>query len=110
MQMSLADSLHTYLIPCLSDLLTGFGLGALLEFSRTSPGMPYFLAIQPTVNNEDQDETNAPFINYTITSISIIQDLQVSDRQESDGEVIGCLNMLTWTYTTGRRQHYCRED
>jgi hypothetical protein len=45
MQMSLADLVHTYLIPCLSDLLTGFGLGALLEFSRTSPGMPSFLAI-----------------------------------------------------------------
>lgn len=45
MQMSLADSVHTYLIPCLSDLLTGFGLGALLEFSRTSPDMQYFLAI-----------------------------------------------------------------
>ena len=45
MQMSLADALHTYLIPCLADLLTGFGLGALLEFSRTSPDMQFFLPI-----------------------------------------------------------------
>ena len=45
MQMSLSDSVHTYLIPCLADLLTGFGLGALLEFSRTSPDMQFFLAI-----------------------------------------------------------------
>ena len=43
---------------------------------------------------------------YTITSISTIQDQHVSDRQECDGEVIGCLNMLTRTYTTGRRQHF----
>ena len=43
--MPLVDSVHTYLIPCMADLLTGFGLGALLEFSRTSPGMQYFLAI-----------------------------------------------------------------
>lgn len=43
--MSFADSVHTYLVPCVSDFLTGFGLGALLEFSRTSPDMPYFLLI-----------------------------------------------------------------
>lgn len=43
--MSLADSVHTYLVPCVSDILTGFGLGALLEFSRTSPDMPYFILI-----------------------------------------------------------------
>jgi hypothetical protein len=27
-----------------------------------------------------------------------------------DGEVIGCLTMLTRTYTTGRRQHYSRRS
>ena len=27
-----------------------------------------------------------------------------------DGEVIGCFNMLTRKYTTGRRQHYSREN
>jgi hypothetical protein len=43
--MSLADSVHTYLIPCLADVLAGFGLGALLEFSGTSPDMPYFLLV-----------------------------------------------------------------
>jgi hypothetical protein len=47
--MSLADSVHTYLVPCVADLLTGFGLGALLEFSRTSPDMPYFMLICLTV-------------------------------------------------------------
>jgi hypothetical protein len=56
-------------------------------------------------------ETNQPkqFI-HTITSTFTIQDQHVSDpsRQECDGEVIGCLNMLTRTYTTGRRQHYSR--
>ena len=39
------DSVYTYLVPCLCDVLSGFGLCALLEFSRTSPGMHYFLAI-----------------------------------------------------------------
>jgi hypothetical protein len=47
---------------------------------------------------------------YTITSTFTIQDQHVSDRQECDGEVIGCLNMLTRTYTTGRRQHYSRRS
>lgn len=45
MQMSLAESVHTYLIPSLADTLTGFGLTALLEFSRTSPEMHRFLPI-----------------------------------------------------------------
>jgi hypothetical protein len=31
-------------------------------------------------------------------------------RRPAGGEVIGCLNMLTRTYATGRRQHYGRED
>lgn len=39
------DSVHAYLIPQLSDILTGFGLSALLEFSRCSPDMQYFTAI-----------------------------------------------------------------
>ena len=45
MQATLYDSVLTYLVPCLCDVLSGFGLCALLEFSRTSPGMHYFLAI-----------------------------------------------------------------
>ena len=49
MQMSFGDSVQTYLIPCLADVLTGFGLATLLEFSRTSPDMPYFLLICMTV-------------------------------------------------------------
>lgn len=44
-RMSFADSVHTYLVPCFADVLTGFGLGALLEFSRTSAGMPFFALI-----------------------------------------------------------------
>ena len=47
---------------------------------------------------------------YTITSIFTIQDQQVSDRQECDGEVIGCLNMLTRKYQPGRRQCNSGED
>lgn len=43
--ISLAESIHTYLIPSLADVLTGFGLSALLEFSRTSPGMTHFTPI-----------------------------------------------------------------
>jgi hypothetical protein len=31
------------------------------------------------------------------------------DHDRWDGEVIGCLNMLTRTYRTGRRQHYSRD-
>jgi hypothetical protein len=45
MQMSLAESVHTYLIPSLADTLTGFGLTVLLEFSRTSPEMNHFFPI-----------------------------------------------------------------
>jgi hypothetical protein len=45
MQMSLAESILTHLVPSLSDLLTGFGLSTLLEFSRTSPEMQYLLPI-----------------------------------------------------------------
>jgi hypothetical protein len=30
--------------------------------------------------------------------------------QECDGEVIGCLNILTLTYTTGRQQHFSRRS
>jgi hypothetical protein len=37
--MSLAEIIYTYLVPEISDVLTGFGLSALLEFSRTSPEM-----------------------------------------------------------------------
>jgi hypothetical protein len=62
------------------------------------------------VNDEDQDENDMHKNIYTITSISTIQDQHVSDRQECDGEVIGCLNMLTRTYTTGRRQRYSRRS
>jgi hypothetical protein len=42
---ALAESILTHLVPSLSDLLTGFGLSALLEFSRTSPEMHHFLPI-----------------------------------------------------------------
>lgn len=45
MQVSLAESILTHLVPSLSDLLTGFGLSTLLEFSRTSPEMQYLLPI-----------------------------------------------------------------
>lgn len=44
-QISLAESIHTYLIPSLADVLTGFGLSTLLEFSRTSPEMTHFIPI-----------------------------------------------------------------
>ena len=47
---------------------------------------------------------------HTITSIFTIQDQHVSDRQECDGEVIGCLNMLTRKYQKGRRQCNSGED
>jgi hypothetical protein len=51
------------------------------------------------VNDEDQDENDMHKKNiYTITSISTIQDQHVADRQECDGEVNGCLNMLTRMY------------
>jgi hypothetical protein len=43
--MPLAESILTHLVPSLSDLLTGFGLSTLLEFSRTSPEMQYLLPI-----------------------------------------------------------------
>lgn len=43
--MSLPDFVHAYLFPCLADVLTGFGLGAVLEFSRTSPDTSYFLLV-----------------------------------------------------------------
>ncbi len=67
-----------------------------------------------TIDNHRSDavsEMDQPkqFI-LTVTSIFMIPYPHVSDRQECDGEVIGCLNMLTRTYTTGRRQPYSRED
>ena len=43
--MQVSESIYTYLVPCIADVLTGFGLCALLEFSRISPDMHYFVAI-----------------------------------------------------------------
>ena len=45
MQSTVYDSVYTYLVPCLCDVLAGFGLCALLEFSRTSPEMHHLLAV-----------------------------------------------------------------
>jgi hypothetical protein len=42
---SLVESMHIYVVPCLADILSGFGLTALLEFSRNSPDMQFFVAI-----------------------------------------------------------------
>ena len=44
-RMPLAESIYTYLIPSFADLLSGFGLSTLLEFSRTSPEMHNFIPI-----------------------------------------------------------------
>ena len=44
-RMPLAESIYTYLIPSFADLLSGFGLSTLLEFSRTSPEMHDFIPI-----------------------------------------------------------------
>lgn len=41
----ISESIYTHIIPPLSDLLTGFGLATLLEFSRTSPEMHNFFPI-----------------------------------------------------------------
>ena len=43
--MQISESIYTHIVPCLADVLTGFGLCVLLEFSRTSPDMHYLLAI-----------------------------------------------------------------
>ena len=45
MQITVADAVHIYLAPCLADILIGFGLGAMLEFSRVSVEMKYFTLI-----------------------------------------------------------------
>ena len=42
--MQVSKSVYTHHVPCLADVITGFGLCVLLEFSRTSPDMHYFLA------------------------------------------------------------------
>lgn len=41
-QVPLTESVYTHIVPSLADLLTGFGLSALLEFSRTSTEMNNF--------------------------------------------------------------------
>ena len=43
--MQVSESIYTHLVPCLADVLTGFGLCVLLEFSRISPDMNFFVAI-----------------------------------------------------------------
>ena len=43
--LHLPELIRAYLIPSLADILTGFGLSTLLEFSRTSPEMHHFLLI-----------------------------------------------------------------
>lgn len=45
MRMPATESVLVYLIPSCADVLTGFGLSALLEFSRTSPSMPHFVLL-----------------------------------------------------------------
>lgn len=42
--MRTAEAVHAYLVPCLADVLSGFGLSALLEFSRISPDMQFYTA------------------------------------------------------------------
>jgi hypothetical protein len=43
--MPVSESVYAYLIPPFADLLTGFGLSTLLEFSRTSPELHNFIPI-----------------------------------------------------------------
>jgi hypothetical protein len=43
--MRSAEAVHAYLVPCLADVLSGFGLSTLLEFSRISPEMRFYTAI-----------------------------------------------------------------
>ena len=45
MQISIADAVHFYLSPCLADILVGFGLATLLEFSHVSPDFKFAVAI-----------------------------------------------------------------
>jgi hypothetical protein len=44
-RMSITESIYTYITPCIADVLTGFGLSTLLEFSRTSPEMQNLTSI-----------------------------------------------------------------
>ena len=39
------DMIHAFLVPCLADVLLGFGLSTLLELSRVSPEIKYFAII-----------------------------------------------------------------
>ena len=39
------ELINVHLAPCLADILSGFGLASLLEFSRISPDMQFFLTI-----------------------------------------------------------------
>ena len=43
--MQVPESIYTHLVPCLADVLSGFGLSVLLEFSRTSPDLNYLVAV-----------------------------------------------------------------
>ena len=53
------------------------------------------------------------FLNHSYTQSLQFPRFKIStftDRQECDGEVIGCLNMLTRMYRTSRRQHNSRRS
>ena len=45
MQIPIHEAVLSYLCPCIADVLTGFGLAVLLEFSRLSPDSKYLLMI-----------------------------------------------------------------
>jgi len=49
MALPLREIMQIYLAPCLADVLIGFGLSSLLEFSRLSPDSKYLLAASVAV-------------------------------------------------------------